>query len=58
MNPPFGLYTTYPRKQVPLQLNTIQDVGLQSGSLLNIELDSVEFDPLVVFKEALPTQVQ
>lgn len=57
MDPPFGLYTTYPRRQIPLQPGTIEDLGLHPDSLLNIESDTVEFDPLVVFREALPAMV-
>lgn len=57
MDPPFGLYTTYPRRQVPLRPNTIEELGVESGSLVTIEPGSVEFDPVVVFKEVLPAQV-
>ena len=57
VDPPFGLYSIYPSRQIALQPNTVQEVGLQSGSLFNIEPDSVEFDPLIVFEELLPTEV-
>ena len=42
---------------IPLQPITIEDLRLKSNSLINIEPDSVEFDPLIVFKENLLTQV-
>ena len=49
---PFGLSTTYPRREIPLLGGTLKDVGLNSDTVLRLERDSVEFDPFTVFKEA------
>ena len=55
--PPFGLYTTFPREQIPLQKATLEDVGLQSGTLLTMECDAINFDPILVFDELLKDKV-
>ncbi len=60
MDPPFGLYISYPRDVLPLQVGTLQTLGakLQSGTLLIIERAAINFDPLHLFKEFLPTEVR
>ena len=52
MDVPFGLSTTYPRREIPLLGGMLKDVGLNCDTVLRIEPDSVEFDPFTVFKEA------
>ena len=57
VDPPFGLYTSYPRREIPLKVGTLQDLSIQTGTLLSIEKDAIEFDPLMTFKELVPVQV-
>ena len=47
--PPFGLCTSVPQKQIPLQASSLTDFGLCSGMVLNVEPEAIQFDPLVVF---------
>ena len=56
-DPPFGLYTMYPRQEIPLQSTSLNDVGLRTTTLLSIEADAVNFDPLIVFKDLLDKEV-
>ena len=48
---PFGLATTFPKREIPLQ-GTLKDVGLTSDLVLRVEHGAIEFDPLVVFGDA------
>jgi hypothetical protein len=58
VDPPFGLYT-YPCQAIPLQVGTVQLLGLPSGTLINIERSTtIEFDPLLLYKELLPLEVR
>ena len=54
LDAPFGLSTTYPQREIPLLGGTLKDVGLNSGTVLRVEPDSVEFDPLHCFQRGMP----
>ena len=61
MEPPFGLFTSYPRNEIPLSNSeTVAQFGLSSGLVIGVEIENgqVEFDPLTIFSGYLEQSVK
>ena len=56
VDPPFGLYASYPRKEIPAQDCSVQEFDLSSGSLISVECGFGDFDPLI-FDKVEPMEV-
>ena len=46
VEPPFSLFTTFPRAVIPIEDVSIEEFGITSGSLLTVECDVGGFDPV------------
>ena len=56
-HPPLILYC-YPRMQLDCTMTSLQDFGLSSGSLINIDCNNGDFDPLLEYDlGSIPEQV-